>query len=170
MEQYSNHIEFKKVSRFSEIADLEKLANIIFYEAYNKILKEEEIAFLLNTFQNKSIIDYQIRKENYQYYLIYCNNYKVGYFGFQINKNRLILSKLYVLKSHRKKNIGKESINFISIKAMQEGVDLIELLVNEGNINAISFYENFGFKVLKRTINSFDNKIFFKDCLMGKKV
>ena len=72
-----------------------------------------------------------------------------------------------VLKKYRNNGVGKNLINSIKKKNLPE----ISLYVLESNINAIAFYKNLNFKIIKKLDNYYEslNKsayyMSYKNCL-----
>ena len=56
-----------------------------------------------------------------------------------------LLDELYVVPSRRSQGIGSAIIDHLLTLARDEGVDLVEINVDEGDIDAQRFYERHGF-------------------------
>ena len=122
------------------------LASTIWNEYYVPIIGQEQVNYMVETFQSAVAIERQIRSENYTYYLIYYLAEPAGYLSIKKNGNELFLSKIYIVKEKRGTGLGKEGLNFIISKAREVGANAITLTVNKNNINSIKAYEKLGFK------------------------
>lgn len=129
---------FKLVKTVNEIKIVEKLANIIWHEAYNELLTKSQIEYMLKEFQSEATITEQI-KDNHKYYLIYDNEKEVGFFSYVVT-DHIYLSKIYILREYRKKGNAKRIINFLKEKRLN-----IKLRVNKENVVAVNSYERLGF-------------------------
>ncbi|MCF2874381.1 MULTISPECIES: GNAT family N-acetyltransferase [unclassified Tenacibaculum] len=112
----------------------------------------------------------QVKKENYQYYLLQYKNDNVGYLGIQKLDKKLILSKLYILKAFRGLKIGKSALNYVHQYAKENHIENIELIVNQQNQNTVEIYQKNGFKIIDSITNSFPNGHSVNDYKMEKKL
>jgi ribosomal protein S18 acetylase RimI-like enzyme len=128
----------------SDILVIEKLANTIWREHYIPIIGLDQVEYMLNKYQSFNSIRTQIDNRSF-YYIIFYNSQPVGYLSFTIDKDALFLSKIYILKNFRGKNIGKAAMSFIEKMTVKSGLSKIVLTVNKNNINSIKAYEKLGF-------------------------
>ena len=161
-------IELKKVKKRAEFRYIEKLANEILHEVYDPIIPVEHTNYFLTKFQSESAIENQIINENFVYYLLNFEGKSVGYLGIQILNNKLILSKLYILKSFRGLKIGKTALEFVHKFAKDKQINKIELIVNPENQNTIDIYLKNGSRIVESIVNSFPNGHSVKDYKMEK--
>ena len=161
-------INIKKASNKKEFIIIEKLAYEILHKVYDPIIPAEHTDYFLNKFQSPKAIENQIKNEGFAYYLLQYENKNTGYLGVQRLKKKLILSKLYILKSHRGLKIGKSALNFIHEFSKHHKLEKIELIVNQENKNTINIYEREGYKIIDSIINSFPNGHSVQDFKMEK--
>jgi diamine N-acetyltransferase len=84
-------------------------------------------------------------------------------------KNALHLDKIYVLKAHHGKGIGKKLLTEIEQLAHNEQYDWLWLTVWEANKPAVDFYLKAGFETFGTTIFVMGNRA-YQDPLMLKKL
>lgn len=161
-------INIKKASCSNDFKIIENLAAKILPGVYDHIISAEQRAYFTAEFQTEKAIAHQVSIKNRTYYLLIYQNLNVGYMGFDLNKDTLHLSKLYILKAFRGKKIGKMALNFLFELGIKENVISIELMVNVENFNAIKAYKNYGFKIIKQVENSFPNGFKVRDYKMKK--
>lgn len=143
-----SEINFIPIVNEADIAKLDHLANIVWHDAFSKILKAEQIDYMVDKFQSTAAFVHQMKEENYQYYFIEKAAQTVGYTGIspQPEKGYMFLSKLYLLDSFRGQGISTAAISFIKQKTVENKLSAIRLTVNKGNERAIKVYEHLGFK------------------------
>jgi diamine N-acetyltransferase len=150
-------IELKKASTHKDFETIEGLAREILPEAYDSIIAPDHIFYLLKKSHSAIAIEDQIANENYQYYLLTFNNLEVGYLGIQYLADRIIVSKLYILKSFRGKKIGTRALSFVNDMAKQFNISKIELTVHKQNIETIDIYSKNGFAIIESLSHKFEN-------------
>lgn len=161
-------IEIKKVGNRSDYGIIEKLATEILHEVYDPIIPAEHTDYFLTRFQSENAIEAQIKNENFSYFLLKYDTKNVGYLGIQAQKGKLVLSKLYILKSFRGLKIGKRALEHVNEFAMNNRIEKIELIVNQQNQNTIDIYLRNGFKIIESIVNSFPNGHSVQDYKMEK--
>lgn len=154
---------YKVVKTKNMIGKVVKLANIIWHEAYANNLPLKQINYMLNKFQSFSAIAEQITVDKYKYFLIYYEKKEIGFFSFK-EDNEIFLSKVYILKEHRKKGYLKKIISYLTTKNKT-----IRLRVNKENINAITAYKNLGFLKVDNIKTSIGDNYFMDDYVMERK-
>lgn len=90
--------------------------------------------------------------------------YKTGYFGvivdqfgkivgtcglFKINDQVAEIRKMYILKTHRGKGLGKWCVNFLIDEAKRKGFSFLELETASPLKEAIGLYEKIGFQEIE---------------------
>ena len=161
-------IEIKKVENRSDYKIIEKLASEILHEVYDSIIPAEHTDYFLKEFQSEDAIEKQIKNENFQYFFLRFEKENVGYLGIQKINRKLILSKLYILKSFRGLKIGKKALEYVDRFSMNNEIEKIELIVNQQNQNTIDIYLKNGFKIKESIVNSFPNGHSVEDYKMEK--
>lgn len=163
-------VEIKEANHKFEFEIIEKLANEILHEVYDPIIPTEHTDYFLTEFQSINAIENQIQNENFSYYLLNFSTKTVGYLGIQRQNKKLILSKLYILKSFRGKKIGKTALEFVNRFAIENGFEKIELIVNRQNQNTVDIYLKNGFEIIESIVNSFPNGHSVEDYKMEKNI
>lgn len=161
-------IEINKANNTSEFKVIEKLAKEILHEVYDPIIPAEHTDYFLTEYQSESAIRNQIKNEYFSYFLLNFDSKNVGYLGIQKLNKKLILSKLYILKPFRGLKIGKTALEYVNRFATNNGIEKIELIVNQQNQNTIDIYLKNGFKIVESIINSFPNGHSVEDYKMEK--
>lgn len=154
----------KGSSDFIIIADL---AAEIWTEHYTRIIGTEQVTYMLDKFQSATAIASQII-QGYQYYQVNIDKVPVGYFSIIKKEDNLFLSKIYVLKKHRGKGVGKFMMEFVFQKAKELGLISISLTVNKNNNDAIEAYEKMGFYNAGPMVTDIGNGFIMDDNKMVK--
>lgn len=142
----SNSIVIKRVLSPQDIQVATDLASTIWNEYYVPIIGQEQVDYMVNSFQSAEAIEKQISEDDYEYYLIEHLTKPSGYISIKLMDNELFLSKFYIAKEERGTGLGKEGLKFIIHRAKELGAHSITLTVNKYNINSIKAYEKMGFK------------------------
>lgn len=145
----------------------EELANIIWNEHYSTILSKHQIDYMLQKYQCKKAMEYQIKNEKYQYFALVENMNEIGYFAVKFDFDDIFLSKLYLLKESRGKGYSKEIIDYIEKNS--QGKKSIYLTVNKNN-PSISIYKKLGFEIEKECVTDIGCGYVMDDYIMRKMI
>ncbi len=143
-----------------------KLANEIWHQHYDSIVGEEQIEYMLKTFQSKSVIEQQIADNSMNYVLFVDeNNNACGYAGYKNENNNIVfLSKVYLLSSSR----GQGGLRILLEHLSKIDAKQIYLTVNKNNHTAIAAYTKVGFVVVKEQVADIGNGFVMDDYIMQK--
>lgn len=150
-------IELRKATNYKNYELIEKLAREILPEAYESIIHIDHIHFLIEKSHAATAIDAQVSNKNYEYYLISNNEALVGYLGIEFIQDTIVISKLYILKSYRRKGIGAFVMSFLHELALELTVSKIQLTVHKLNQASIDFYSRQGYLITDSLIHQFEN-------------
>ena len=128
-----------------DFAALERMAARCWHSAYDGLLGEKQVAYMLQKFQSAPAMGEQVRAQGYTYYFILCGERLVGYCGLQGQGKDLFLSKLYLAEEERGKGIGQAALSLVAEEARRRGAQRVYLTVNKHNARAVRAYEKFGF-------------------------
>ena len=164
-------IEFEKVSTDENIECVVALAREIWTHHYANIIGKEQVEYMLVTFQNSSVIKSQI-VDGAEYYLAKMENNVIGYIGLGPNKDKdkILLSKLYVKSAARGKGAGKGILDFVESKCVAEDATLVWLTVNKMNDGAIKWYKRRGFEIIEKVKIDVGCGYFMDDYIMEKRI
>ena len=84
----------REIESGSDIMEVNRLAGLIWHEAYRGIVSREQIAYMIERFQSVRAITEQLALEGYRYYLMEDAGRAVGYCGVQPRDGRQFLSKV----------------------------------------------------------------------------
>ena len=87
------------------------------------------------------------RSGNYESYVLVDNERVMGVLCIQRQRDFLYLSRVGVRNGFWRRRYGRELVKFAILKAIEYGYNKITLESDEENV---SFYENFGFKVIRK--------------------
>lgn len=160
-------IEIKEVISRSKVKEIVALAEIILPDYYETIIPPKYMTFFISTMQSEETILEQIEKKHFKYYLLHYENNLAGYMGIQINVKEIIISKLYILKIFRGKNIGKFSL-ILSTISRQLNIPAIQLILHNKNTLAINFYLSHGYLIKENLSHSFENGLSLEGYKMQK--
>jgi ribosomal protein S18 acetylase RimI-like enzyme len=158
-----------KAANNIDIKTIQILAASIWPVAYQNILSDEQLKYMLLKFYSESALEEQMLTKGHQFYLA-LNEHHVAV-GFSAvskeNKDTFKLQKLYVLPAEQGKDYGKlllkEVINYSKLNG---GKSLI-LNVNKHN-NAQNFYKKNGFQIIQEIDIPIGNNFFMNDFVMER--
>ena len=142
----ANSIVIKRVESPSAIQVVADLASTIWNEYYVPIIGQDQVDYMVKSFQSCDAIKTQIDEEDYEYYLIEHLTKPSGYISIKLMGDDLFLSKFYISKERRGTGLGKEGLKFVIKRAKELGAHAITLTVNKYNSNSIKAYDRMGFK------------------------
>ncbi len=141
-------MEIKKVG-VECIPTIKQLAELIWPEAYGKIISAAQLRYMLDLIYSETALNNQIEK-GHQFILAIENNEAIGFASFsqknEIENTTFRLHKIYVLPNT--KGIGSFLLSYVCNESIKLGATLLELNVNKYN-PAMQFYLKKGFTVLK---------------------
>jgi diamine N-acetyltransferase len=164
-------MEVKKAG-IEDIATIQQLAEIIWPEAYGKIISAEQLHYMLNLIYSKTSLEAQIEK-GHQFIVAIENNEAIGFASFSqkndIETTTFRLHKIYVLPNVATKGIGSLLLSYVCNESIKQGAKLVELNVNKYN-PAMQFYLKKGFTVLKDEVIDIGAGYVMDDYVMVKKL
>lgn len=132
----------------SHILAIRKIAEKTWWPAYQEILSEEQINFMLGTLYDETIIRKQL-EDDHVYLLLLEKDHPVAFADYGPRKDNpevFKLHKIYCLPETQGKGYGRMLIEEVSKRVLEAGKHMLELNVNRHN-KAKRFYEKMGFVV-----------------------
>ena len=164
-------ISFIKVHSKQEIIDVSTLAQEIWQEHYVPIVGQSQVDYMLEKFQCEAAIKSQL-SDKYEYYSVWHDAQPIGYMSLLPNHNdtSLMISKIYVKKSHRSFGWGKQMLEFIEALCKQRKIKYLWLTVNKHNTHAIEWYVRMGFTNKEAIVQDIGAGFVMDDFLMEKSI
>lgn len=141
-------VKIKICDNDKQIKELALLAKNIWNEYFINIITQSQIDYMIDKFQSYEAISQAIYHQGYRYFLLYDNNYIIGYCGVQPQDNKLFLSKLYLPKEQRGKGYASLLLNEAIDYAKSLNLSSIYLTCNKYNDNSLALYKHKGFEVI----------------------
>jgi len=137
-----------------EIANLCELSRATFVETFAQQNTEEDMAAYLDSHLSIEKLQEEAAESSATFYGYYVEGQAAAYLKVnqteaqteQVSFEGLEVERLYVLKGHKGKGLGKALMVYAEDLARSEGLEWIWLGVWEHNLAAISFYELGGFE------------------------
>jgi GNAT superfamily N-acetyltransferase len=143
-------MKIKKAGK-EDIGIIQMLAEIIWPEAYKKIISAAQLRYMLDLIYSETALTAQIEK-GHQFILAIENNEAIGFASFSQKNDEepttFRLHKIYVLPNVSTKGIGSFLLSYVCNESKKQGATLLELNVNKYN-TAMQFYLKKGFTVLR---------------------
>ncbi len=133
---------------------LAELGAKTFYDTFRPFHSEEDLQQYIKKAYSVELISENLSKENIQYFIAFNEDIPIGYLKLikdvaheklPAQKN-IELEKIYVLKDHLDKKVGKELMLKAISFSKQTNFETLFLGVWQENHRAVEFYKKFGFE------------------------
>ncbi|HQV55462.1 MAG: GNAT family N-acetyltransferase [Chitinophagaceae bacterium] len=159
--------------RNATINDIELIRELTFKvwpQTYSSIISKEQIDYMLEMMYSNKSLALQMA-EGSQFIIVQDTKKPVGFASYKpVAINIYKLDKIYILQTQQGKGIGKFVIDYILQQIKDRGAESLQLQVNRNNINAKSFYEKIGFRIIQEADFEIGNGYFMNDFIMEKKI
>jgi ribosomal protein S18 acetylase RimI-like enzyme len=151
--------------------------------AFRDILKPQQIDYMLDMMYSATSLAEQIDIKGHRFLLAFfydlenTNNESgqrecryIGYSSYELNfdkTGKTKIHKIYILPKFQGSGCGKAMIKEIEKIARFNNSGILSLNVNRSN-RAITFYKNFGFKIINEENIDIGNGFFMEDYVMEK--
>ncbi|SOD19639.1 GNAT family N-acetyltransferase [Pedobacter xixiisoli] len=139
--------------------------------AYDDIISQEQIAFMLEKMYNKGELLGQML-QGHHFIIASELEKEVGFAGFSVidsDTHTFKLHKLYVLPKMHGKGVGKILMNEVVSQVKAQGGKFLQLNVNRAN-KAKDFYEKADFKIKETVDLDIGNGFYMNDYVMEKEL
>jgi ribosomal protein S18 acetylase RimI-like enzyme len=155
----------------NQLEIVNQLAHDIWFIAYNNIISDEQIKYMLNRMYSIKSLEQQL--DNKQVFLLVQeDDIFIGYASYEINSDlnhKTKIHKLYVLPQYQGKGVGNLLIDEISKTAKLNNQSALFLNVNKNN-KAVHFYQKVGFTTLFSSVIDIGNSYVMDDFVMEKTI
>jgi diamine N-acetyltransferase len=150
-----------------DIDIIHSLVHKIWPDAYGDILSAAQLAYMMQLIYSKPSLKKQIEEQNHRFLIAELNNEPVGFASFSAIAVPGIykLHKIYVRTDIQGKGLGKALIDEVIAAIKPANATALLLNVNRHN-KAKTFYEKFGFTVIKEEDIDIGNGYFMNDYVM----
>lgn len=152
---------------FNDIPFIQQIVKETWPVAYGDILSKQQIDYMLGLFYSAPSLQQQL--SNGHHFLIAVHNEEaVGFAGFnQLQPTTYKLQKLYVLPSAQKTGVGRALLGEVEGWVQSKGGKRLHLNVNRQN-PATTFYQKWGFTIIRQEDIDIGNGYFMNDFVMEK--
>jgi diamine N-acetyltransferase len=153
-----------------ELQEIENLAKEIWPIAYQEILSQAQINYMLPMMYSLESLQTQFEKGNI-FYAIYKNENMIAFASCEIFKeiNAIKVHKIYVHPQWQGHQLGVKLIDKIIALGTENKCSRIFLNVNKYN-KAIGFYKKIGMHIAKEEIINIGNNYIMDDYVMEKNI
>ena len=158
-----------RVGTVEDISSIQQIAFSTWPVAYSAILSQEQLDYMLNLFYSEDSLRDQM-KNGHTFLMAELHTEIIGFASFNlIQEHTFKLQKLYVLPGIQEKGAGKVLLNEVVHQVQNLGAKKLQLNVNRNN-NAIWFYENMGFVIIKEDDINIGQDFYMNDYVMEKTI
>lgn len=159
----------KAVTTSAEIAAFHPLVVAIWQEVFTPIIGEEQVAYMLATYQSPATILTEIQ-QGVNYFTLYQGTKLVGYTAYEEEEDSLYLSKLYLLAELRGQGYSSALFDWYEALAKATGKGQLRLRVNQGNQRSIAVYQHRGFQLVCEDYADIGAGFVMNDYIFEKKI
>lgn len=160
----------REIESGHDIMEVNRLAGLIWHEAYRGIVSREQIAYMIERFQSVRAITEQVALDGYRYFLLEDEGRAVGYCGVQPRDGALFLSKIYLLAEVRGRGYFRQMLAYLLDLCGEIGARTIWLTVNRHNERAIGAYRRAGFREARTQVADIGGGYVMDDYVMEREV
>jgi RimJ/RimL family protein N-acetyltransferase len=158
-------IVFRRTT-IDDIQMIQTLARRIWEEAFNQLLSNAQIEYMLEMMYSSKVIEAEIARGTI-WELIYLEGEVVGYISYSFEKdNSVKLSKIYISVENRGTGIADAALKRVIRYAMENDRNCVYLTVNKGNKRAIRAYEKSGFSITESVVTDIGHGFVMDDYIM----
>ncbi len=139
-----------KITTKEQLDDFYPVLVKIWKEVFTPVIGSNQAEYMLENYQNKDLIMQEIA-EGVNYYALLIDGVYVGYIAYEVRKDYLYLSKIYIASEYRNQGFMREVFDWFDELGHKYGLKQ-HLCVNQGNTQAIRVYQHLGFQLLKEKI------------------
>ena len=143
----SKPIDLVPCTRPDQLEQVAALAERIWHEYFPAIISEDQINYMVDTFQSLPAMKEQIAREQYTYYQIRQQGALVGYVGLANQPEVCFLSKFYLSKEARGDGLATPAFQAVCAVARQWGKKKVVLTCNKHNSHSLDVYKHWGFQI-----------------------
>lgn len=141
-------ITYQRIASQTSLDALEDLIQTIWPEVFTPIIGEEQVAYMLATYQSRETISAEIAS-GVAYFLIGLEGQNIGYCAYETQERQLFISKIYLLNRLRGQGISRQVFEWLANIAKSQNLEKLQLHVNRYNQQAVAVYQHFGFVIVK---------------------
>jgi diamine N-acetyltransferase len=157
-----------KTASSDDVAEIQKLAEIIWHECYPGIISLEQIDYMLKKMYSAEVINAEIQ-QGITWELINNGKNNIGIISCcpETVKSTLKISKLYLLAEAYGKGHGQDALEHAKIMASERELHNVYLTVNKNNKRAIAAYNKAGFAQTEAVVAEIGNGFVMDDYIMS---
>lgn len=153
----------------NDINTIQEIALPTWKVAYQDILSEEQMEYMLNMMYSTESLREQLADKNHIFLLACEDGDTLGFVSFEIGLTNVKLHKLYVLPQQQGRKIGELLIKEVEQRTADAKRNAVQLNVNRFN-KALNFYIREGFQVIEEVDIEIGNGYLMEDYILEKKV
>ncbi len=152
---------------------VEEIANIAapsWHDDYKNIFSNDQIDYMLKTFNSKDAIR-QNMADRCIYYMLLLDNRFAGYVAFKAHFDHIFIHRIYIRPEFRRKGLARRTITaFDTMVSGDEfkSIKKLKILVEKKNDSAIEAYERLGFRKIRRIETHLGENYYSDDYLMER--
>lgn len=159
-----------RTASVNDFSSIRRVVENVWPIAYREIISRDQIDYMLDMMYSDASLHGQILQDQCEFIVLEIENEVVGFASYNaLDENRFKLHKLYVLKAHQGKGVGKMLLNEVIARSATRGAKTLELQVNKKN-KAVNFYKKYNFKQERELVLDIGNGFVMDDFIMIRNI
>ena len=165
------HVLIIQQASIGDLAIVKNLAHQIWPVTYGHILSPTQLQYMLELNYSLASLKKQMKEQGHVFLIARLNSEPVGFASFAATAKPGVykLQKIYVSTTIQGKGLGKALIDAVIKEIQPLHAVSLQLNVNRHN-QAVTFYQKFGFVIIKEEDIDIGNGYFMNDYVMEKKL
>lgn len=161
-------VSLKKIAQ-KEAHSIHQLAQTIWPKAFEHILTEEQIGYMMQIMYSIPVLESEIAR-GVEFYVLKVDGEDLGYTAIEKKDyESWKLHKIYLHEKLRGKGVGKFQLRSMEKIVADYGAEFLYLNVNRYN-KAVDFYKSQGYEVMGSEDIDIGDGFFMNDFVMRKKI
>ncbi len=157
---------------FQDIPAVRSIAHAAWYLAYEGILSEKQIVYMLEMMYSVESLTKQIEINKHLFFLAQEKNQALGFVSIELhyqNQSVTKIHKIYILPTAQRKGVGRMLMQKAEEVARKHQNTKLQLNVNRHN-KASNFYHKLGFQAIHTEDIDIGNGYLMEDYVLEKKL
>jgi len=153
-----------------DIAPVSALARVVWQSTYPALISQAQIDAMLSDRYSPNLIRSQLADTTHGWWVAHQDLTLVGFAHAMLDSTDCKLDKLYVHPDTQRQGVGRSLLLAIQQWARRQHAGRLWLQVNRGNTQAITSYQQYGFRIIESRVFDIGDGFVMDDYLMEQRL